>query len=254
MENADSITFVQHKVRRSWSATRQLVNGQRFLNSFFQAARRAWIQIDQLPMQMLSGALGVRVIHHARKRSDLTGAILFLTSNEAAFITGQAIVVDGGKYRIRLNGRRRADRKLVQGGANRVLTLGDGNIEKFCADFRRKAHKNSKNKAVPRERLQHKQPAHFRGKQIERVGGIYRFRSSPNRRPDGFNQEAPMRLVFTSVNPVEHRCFGSLRGAHEKQGSAKGHIKRTSNCVHRHNQESFWQLYNFGPSAGSPVG
>lgn len=31
---------------------------------------------------------------------DLTGAVLFLTSDDAAFITGQAIVVDGGQYRI----------------------------------------------------------------------------------------------------------------------------------------------------------
>src|SRR5260221_3913054 len=31
---------------------------------------------------------------------DLTGAILFLTTDDAAFITGQAIVVDGGQYRI----------------------------------------------------------------------------------------------------------------------------------------------------------
>ena len=31
---------------------------------------------------------------------DITGAILFLTSADAAFITGQAIVVDGGQYRI----------------------------------------------------------------------------------------------------------------------------------------------------------
>jgi NAD(P)-dependent dehydrogenase (short-subunit alcohol dehydrogenase family) len=29
-----------------------------------------------------------------------TGAILFLTSEDAAFITGRAIVVDGGQYRI----------------------------------------------------------------------------------------------------------------------------------------------------------
>src|SRR5262249_15904169 len=28
------------------------------------------------------------------------GAVLFLTSDDAAFITGQAIVVDGGQYRI----------------------------------------------------------------------------------------------------------------------------------------------------------
>jgi 3-oxoacyl-[acyl-carrier protein] reductase len=31
---------------------------------------------------------------------DVTGAVLFLTSDEAAFITGQSIVVDGGQYRI----------------------------------------------------------------------------------------------------------------------------------------------------------
>ena len=31
---------------------------------------------------------------------DIAGAILFLTSADAAFITGQAIVVDGGQYRI----------------------------------------------------------------------------------------------------------------------------------------------------------
>src|ERR1700733_1464057 len=31
---------------------------------------------------------------------DMTGTVLFLTSDDAAFITGQAIVVDGGQYRI----------------------------------------------------------------------------------------------------------------------------------------------------------
>ena len=31
---------------------------------------------------------------------DITGAVLFLASDDAAFITGQAIVVDGGQYRI----------------------------------------------------------------------------------------------------------------------------------------------------------
>jgi 3-oxoacyl-[acyl-carrier protein] reductase len=32
--------------------------------------------------------------------ADVTGAVLFLTSDDAAFITGQAIVVDGGQYRV----------------------------------------------------------------------------------------------------------------------------------------------------------
>ena len=31
---------------------------------------------------------------------DITGAVMFLSSNDAAFITGQAMVVDGGQYRI----------------------------------------------------------------------------------------------------------------------------------------------------------
>jgi 3-oxoacyl-[acyl-carrier protein] reductase len=30
----------------------------------------------------------------------MTGAVLFLTSDDAALITGQAIVVDGGQYRL----------------------------------------------------------------------------------------------------------------------------------------------------------
>ena len=37
----------------------------------------------------------------------------------------------------RLNGRRRKERKLVQGGADRVLKLGVGNVEDFRADFGR---------------------------------------------------------------------------------------------------------------------
>jgi len=32
--------------------------------------------------------------------ADITGAVSFLASDDAAFITGQAIVVDGGQYRI----------------------------------------------------------------------------------------------------------------------------------------------------------
>ena len=32
--------------------------------------------------------------------ADVTGSVLFLTSDDAAFITSQAIVVDGGQYRI----------------------------------------------------------------------------------------------------------------------------------------------------------
>jgi len=43
---------------------------------------------------------GQQAIKRLAEPEDVTGAILFLTSDDAAFITGQAIVVDGGQYRI----------------------------------------------------------------------------------------------------------------------------------------------------------
>jgi 3-oxoacyl-[acyl-carrier protein] reductase len=43
---------------------------------------------------------GQQAIKRLGEPGDITGAILFLTSDDAAFITGQAIVVDGGQYRI----------------------------------------------------------------------------------------------------------------------------------------------------------
>lgn len=41
-----------------------------------------------------------QAIKRLAEPEDITGAVLFLTSDDAAFITGQAIVVDGGQYRI----------------------------------------------------------------------------------------------------------------------------------------------------------
>jgi hypothetical protein len=92
----------------------------------------------------------------------------------------------------RLNGRRRKERKLVQGGANRVLKLDFGNVEDFRADLGREAHQNSKNKAVPQQRRQQKKAAKFRRKQFDPVESMRRFHSSSNRRPDDFNQKAAM--------------------------------------------------------------
>jgi len=43
---------------------------------------------------------GQQAIKRLGEPGDVTGAVLFLTSDDAAFITGQAIVVDGGQYRI----------------------------------------------------------------------------------------------------------------------------------------------------------
>jgi 3-oxoacyl-[acyl-carrier protein] reductase len=41
-----------------------------------------------------------QAIKRLGESEDTTGAILCLTNDGAAFITGQAIVVDGGRYRI----------------------------------------------------------------------------------------------------------------------------------------------------------
>ena len=41
-----------------------------------------------------------QAIKRLEQPEDITGAVLFLTSDDAAFITGQALVVDGGQYRI----------------------------------------------------------------------------------------------------------------------------------------------------------
>lgn len=41
-----------------------------------------------------------QVIKQLGDPEDVTGAVLFLTTDDAAFITGQAIVADGGRYRI----------------------------------------------------------------------------------------------------------------------------------------------------------
>jgi NAD(P)-dependent dehydrogenase (short-subunit alcohol dehydrogenase family) len=43
---------------------------------------------------------GQQAIKRLGEPTDVTGAVLFLTSDDAAFITGEAIVVDGGQYRI----------------------------------------------------------------------------------------------------------------------------------------------------------
>jgi 3-oxoacyl-[acyl-carrier protein] reductase len=41
-----------------------------------------------------------QAIKRIGESEDVTGAVLFLTSDDAAFMTGQAMVVDGGQYRL----------------------------------------------------------------------------------------------------------------------------------------------------------
>ena len=50
----------------------------------------------------------------------------------------------------RLSSWRTEERKLRQCSIYRVFEMGNGNLEKFRADFGRDARQNSKNKAVPR--------------------------------------------------------------------------------------------------------
>jgi len=41
-----------------------------------------------------------QAIKRLAEPGDITGAVLFLTSDDASFVTGEALVVDGGQYRI----------------------------------------------------------------------------------------------------------------------------------------------------------
>jgi NAD(P)-dependent dehydrogenase (short-subunit alcohol dehydrogenase family) len=50
--------------------------------------------------EMKRGTWEQQAIKRLGEPEDITGAIMFLTSNDASFITGQALVVDGGQYRI----------------------------------------------------------------------------------------------------------------------------------------------------------
>src|SRR5450631_2529272 len=52
------------------------------------------------PDEMKRAVWEQQAIKRLGEPEDITGAILFLTGDESAFITGQAIVVDGGQYRI----------------------------------------------------------------------------------------------------------------------------------------------------------
>ena len=52
------------------------------------------------PDEMKRATWEQQAIKRLGEPEDVTGAVLFLTSNDASFITGQALVVDGGQYRI----------------------------------------------------------------------------------------------------------------------------------------------------------
>jgi NAD(P)-dependent dehydrogenase (short-subunit alcohol dehydrogenase family) len=52
------------------------------------------------PDEMKRATWEQQAIKRLGEPEDITGAVLFLTSDDASFITGQALVVDGGQYRV----------------------------------------------------------------------------------------------------------------------------------------------------------
>jgi hypothetical protein len=113
------------------------------------------------------------------------------------------------------------ERKLVQRGVVCVVELGDRNIEKSSADFRREAQANSKNEAVPRPWLQPEEAEQITGKQLHRIRGIRESRTSPKCGPDGLNLKTPVGYLLTGADAIKHRSFRSRRVAPEKQRGAK---------------------------------
>jgi len=55
---------------------------------------------ESQPDEMKRATWEQQAIKRLGEPGDITGAVSFLTSNDASFITGQALVVDGGQYRI----------------------------------------------------------------------------------------------------------------------------------------------------------
>jgi NAD(P)-dependent dehydrogenase (short-subunit alcohol dehydrogenase family) len=58
------------------------------------------LAIVSQPDEMKRATWEQQAIKRLGEPEDITGAVLFLTSDDASFITGQAIVADGGQYRI----------------------------------------------------------------------------------------------------------------------------------------------------------
>jgi NAD(P)-dependent dehydrogenase (short-subunit alcohol dehydrogenase family) len=56
--------------------------------------------VASIPDEMKRATWEQQAIKRIGEPEDITGAVLFLTSDDASFITGQSLVVDGGQYRI----------------------------------------------------------------------------------------------------------------------------------------------------------
>jgi Enoyl-(Acyl carrier protein) reductase len=57
-------------------------------------------QTAALPEEARRAVYSLQAIKRMGQPRDVTGAVAFLASDDAAFITGQALVVDGGLYKI----------------------------------------------------------------------------------------------------------------------------------------------------------
>ena len=57
----------------------------------------AYINIQANPEQARRGLLGLHPVGRTGEPQDIGGAVAFLASDDAAFITGQVLVVDGGR-------------------------------------------------------------------------------------------------------------------------------------------------------------
>ena len=79
----------------------------------------------------------------------------------------------------------------------------------------------SKNEAVPKQRLKHKEAPKFSREAVDIIGTVRGFRSSPKSKSDCLNQEAAGRQGFAGVNCARHGHLGCSRVASEKRAVRK---------------------------------
>ena len=56
--------------------------------------------MNAVPMEVKKRVAQLQAIHCIGEPDDIAGPVAFLTSDDARFVTGQAIVADGGLYKI----------------------------------------------------------------------------------------------------------------------------------------------------------
>ena len=54
--------------------------------------------MERFPAQLIEQSVQLRAIHREERPEDLVGPIFFLASDDAAFVTGQTVNVDGGLF------------------------------------------------------------------------------------------------------------------------------------------------------------